>query len=51
MQIDYFYRETNDLWHIRSYYKPEQKVEVRTLGVYIPVSTFYEGVGFEEEEN
>ncbi len=48
--IETFYREASDLWHIRSYFREEQEVEIRTLGISIPVSTFYEGVRFEEEE-
>ncbi|MFK8165113.1 MAG: Uma2 family endonuclease [Lewinella sp.] len=51
MLIETFYREASDLWHIRSYFKEEQEVYIRTLDVNIPVSTFYEGVQFEMEEN
>lgn len=47
--IDYFYRESEELWHIRSYYKLDQEVEIRTLGVTLPVSAFYEGVNFPPE--
>lgn len=49
LSIDYFYRETNELWHIRSFYKADQEVEIRTLGVTLPVSAFYEGVDLPEE--
>ena len=43
MLIETFYRESHELWHIRSYYKPEQTVEIRTLNVNISVADFYEG--------
>lgn len=44
LSIDYFYRETNELWRIRSFYKADQEIEIRTLGVTLPVTAFYEGV-------
>jgi Uma2 family endonuclease len=44
LSIDYFYREINELWHIRSFYKIGQEVEIKTLGITLPVSAFYEGV-------
>ena len=43
MLVDTFYRESHELWHIRSYYKPDQDVEVRTLNISIPVAILYEG--------
>jgi len=48
--VDTYYRESNELWHIRSYYKEDQLVDIRTLGVQIPVGDFYEGVVFGEED-
>lgn len=51
LSIDYFYRESNDLWHIRSFYKEGQEVELRTLGVTLPVTAFYEGVELPPEDD
>jgi len=51
LSIDYFYRETNELWHIRSFFKNDQEVEIRTLGITLPVSVFYEGVELPPETN
>lgn len=48
--IETYYRETNELWHIRSYYKAEQELEIRTLGASLPISLFYEGVDFSQTE-
>lgn len=50
LRVDTFYRESNDLWHIRSYYSEDQAVEVRTLGINIPMEVIYEDVKFEKEE-
>ncbi|SEQ23959.1 Uma2 family endonuclease [Neolewinella agarilytica] len=47
--VDTYYRESNELWHIRSYFKEDQLVEIRTLGVQIAVGDFYEGVVFGED--
>lgn len=44
--IDVFYRESADLWHYRSYTQLEQQVKIHSLGVELPVSVFYENVGF-----
>lgn len=48
--VDTYYRESNELWHIRSYFKEDQLVDIRTLGVQIPVGDFYEGVVFEDDD-
>lgn len=50
LSVDTFYRETNDLWHIRSYYKADQQLEIRTLGTKVLISELYEGVVFTEVE-
>lgn len=44
MRIDAFYRETNELWHIRSYSQAEQALEIQTMGIDVPLSLIYEGV-------
>lgn len=49
MRVDTFYRESHDLWHIRSYYENDQAVEVKTLGIEVPMSVVYEGIAFEGE--
>jgi Uma2 family endonuclease len=46
MRVDTFYRETNQYWHIGSYYEPEHEVEVRTLGFQLPLSVIYDDVIF-----
>ena len=46
MRVDTFYRESSELWHIRSYYSVEQAVEVRTLGVSVPMKVIYEDIAF-----
>jgi Uma2 family endonuclease len=46
MRIDTFYRETNELWHIRSYYQEDQSVKIQTMGIELPLSLIYEGVVF-----
>ena len=43
-----FYREQPDLWRIGNYFELDQEVELRTLGISVPLSVFYEGVTFEE---
>lgn len=48
MRVDTFYREANDLWHIRSYYSADQVVEVRTLGINVNMLSIYKDVVFEE---
>ena len=39
-----FYREQPDLWRIGNYFGLDQEVELRTLGISVPLSVFYEGV-------
>lgn len=46
MRVDTFYRENHQYWHIGSYFNPDHEVEVRTLGIQLPLSTIYEGVEF-----
>lgn len=44
LSVETFYQETEDLWHIRSYFKRGQRVEFRTLGVSILIDDLYDGV-------
>ncbi|TXF91240.1 Uma2 family endonuclease [Neolewinella aurantiaca] len=46
MRVDTFYRNTNQYWRIGSYYEPEHEVEVRTLGLQLPLSIIYDDVVF-----
>lgn len=46
--IESYYRESNDLWRIGSYYKLDQSLPVYTLGVDIPLRDIYAGVPLEE---
>ncbi len=46
MRVDTFYRETHQFWHIGSYFNPDHEVEVRTLGLKLPMTTIYGGVEF-----
>ena len=41
LSIETFYKESNRLWIIRSYFKSDQEVEIRTLNLNISVGTFY----------
>lgn len=50
MRIDTYYRETNQYWHIGSYYEPGHEVDIRTLGIKLPIEVFYEDVIFDNEE-
>ena len=43
-----FYREQPDLWRIGNYFELDQEVELRMLGISVPLSVFYEGVALEE---
>lgn len=47
MRVDTFYRETNELWHIHSYYHLEQEVEIKTMGIAIPMAVIYEDITLE----
>ncbi len=47
MRVDTFYRETNELWHIRSYYQPEQEVKIKTMGISIPMMVIYDDIELE----
>lgn len=46
MRVDTFYRENHQYWHIGSYFNPDHEVEVRTLGIQLPLTTIYAGVEF-----
>lgn len=45
-----FYREQPELWRIGNYFDLAQEVELRMLGVRIPLRDLYADVNFPEEE-
>ena len=44
LRVDTFYRESPELWHIRSYYSLEQEVEIRTMGITVAMNVIYDEV-------
>ena len=46
MLVQSYYRETEELWRIGNYTRPEQKMEVLSLGVTVPLAVVYDGVVF-----
>jgi len=51
MRIDTFYREENGLWHIRSYYRKDQKVEIMTMGIAVSMAVIYDDIELEVTED
>jgi len=49
MRVDTFYRETNQYWHIGSYFEPDHEVHVRTLDVTLPLTAIYADVVFPDK--
>lgn len=49
MRVDTFYRETNQYWHIGSYYEPDHEVNVRTLDLQLPLRSIYADVVFPDK--
>jgi Uma2 family endonuclease len=49
LQVHAYYRLEQGSWEIGNYFNREQHVEVKTLGVSVPMATIYEGVEFEDE--
>ncbi|OAV46087.1 Uma2 family endonuclease [Lewinella sp. 4G2] len=45
-QIETFYREEGNKWTIGSYYRMDQTLPIKTMGLQLPVSTIYAGVNF-----
>ncbi len=48
MRVDTFYRETNQYWHIGSYFEPDHEVHVRTLDLKLPLAVIYDNIVFPE---
>ena len=48
MLVQSYYRETEELWRIGNYTRPEQGMEVISLGVTVPLAVVYDGVVFAE---
>ncbi|MEO0732232.1 MAG: Uma2 family endonuclease [Bacteroidota bacterium] len=48
--VDTYYREDECLWYIRSYFQPDHVLEVRSLGLQIPLTELYAEVDFAEVE-
>jgi Uma2 family endonuclease len=46
MRVDTYYRETHQYWHIGSYFNADHEVDVRTLGLKLPLSVIYDDVVF-----
>ncbi len=46
MRVDTYYRESHQYWHIGSYFNPDHEVDVRTLGLKLPLSVIYDDVVF-----
>ncbi|WP_420459165.1 Uma2 family endonuclease [Neolewinella sp.] len=44
--VETYYREERDLWRIGNYFDLDQQIEVKTLGISVPMAVFYEGVDF-----
>ena len=49
MRVDTFYRETNQYWHIGSYFEQDHEVHVRTLDVTLPLTAIYADVVFPDK--
>jgi Uma2 family endonuclease len=44
IQVHVYYRAEKGSWIIGNYYNLDQNVEIKTLGVSVPMSTIYEGI-------
>lgn len=46
-----YFRVEKGTWEIGNYYDLEQQVEIKTMGIEVPMSVIYEGVAFPESED
>ncbi len=44
LAVDTYYRESDQLWHIRSHYREEQLLHIRSLDLEIPLADLYANV-------
>lgn len=49
LQVHAYYRLGQGSWEIGNYFNRNQAVEIKTLGISVPMATIYEGIEFEDE--